>query len=97
LQQSNGNPLQTKYKARRGGLNPTNAVSRISVAILGVFLDPVYYRRQNSTNHAVQKNVVARRDFYFRSARIVIVTRMSANEKESAGRLGSPGLPDLRF
>ena len=41
--------------------------------------------------------VLARRDFYFRSARIVIVTHRSANEKESAGRLGSPGLPDLLF
>ena len=55
-QQSNGNPLYTRYKARRGGLNPTNAVSRINVAIL-VFLDPVYQRMQNSTDHAVQNHV----------------------------------------
>jgi len=40
---------------------------------------------------------LTRREFYFRSARIVIVTHRSANEKESAGRLGSPGLPDLLF
>jgi len=53
--QSNGNPLQTKCKARRGGLNPTNAVSRINVAILGVFLDSVYQRLRSSTDHAIQK------------------------------------------
>jgi len=41
--------------------------------------------------------VLARRDFYLRSARNVIVTHRSANEKESAGRLGSTGLPDLLF
>jgi len=41
--------------------------------------------------------VLARRHFYFTNARIVIVTHRSANEKESAGRLGSPGLPDLLF
>jgi len=41
--------------------------------------------------------VLARRGFYFRSARIVIVTHRSANEKESAGCLGSLGLPDLIF
>jgi len=41
--------------------------------------------------------VLARRDFYFRSARTVIVTHRSPNEKETAGRLGSPGLPDLLF
>jgi len=29
-------------------------VSRINVAILGVFLDPVYQRMQNSTDHAIQ-------------------------------------------
>ena len=39
--------------------------------------------------------VMARRGFHFRSARIVIVTHRSANEKQSASRLGSPGLPDL--
>jgi len=48
---------KTKYKARRGGLNPTNAVSRISVAILGVFLDPVYQRLENPTDHAIQNHV----------------------------------------
>ena len=41
--------------------------------------------------------VLARRDFYFWSARTVIVSHRSANEKESAGRLGCPGLPDLLF
>ena len=41
--------------------------------------------------------VLARWNFYFRSARITIVTHKSANEKESAGRLGSPGLPNLLF
>jgi len=44
-----------------------------------------------------EPRVMARRGFYFRSARIVIVTHRSANEKESASRLGSPGLPDLLF
>ena len=65
--------------------------------------------RQDWTDHAIQTTprldrprhpkprVLARRNFYFRSTRIVIVTHRSANEKESAGRLGSPGLPDLRF
>jgi len=38
-------------------LNPTKAVSRINVAILGVFLDPVYQRMQNSTDHAIQNHV----------------------------------------
>jgi len=32
-------------------------VSRINVAILGVFLDPVYQRMQNSTDHAIQKHL----------------------------------------
>jgi len=41
--------------------------------------------------------VLAMRGFYFRSARTVIVTHRSANEKESASRLGSLGLPDLIF
>jgi len=41
--------------------------------------------------------VLARRDFYFSSARIVIVTHRSANEEESAGRLSSPGFPGLLF
>ena len=41
--------------------------------------------------------VLARRDFYFRSAGIVVVIHRSANEKESAGRLGSPGLPHWLF
>jgi len=44
-----------------------------------------------------QSRVLARQDFYFRIARIVIATHRSANEKESAGRLGSTGLPDLLF
>ena len=38
-------------------MNPTNAGSRINVAILGVFLDPVYQRMQSSTDHAIQKHV----------------------------------------
>ena len=41
--------------------------------------------------------VLTRRDFHFRSARTVIVIHRSAIEKESAGHLGSPGLPDLLF
>jgi len=44
-----------------------------------------------------KQRVLARRDFYFRTARIVIVTHRSANQKENAGSLGSPGLPDLLF
>ena len=44
-----------------------------------------------------KQRVLARRDFYFRGARIVFVTHRSANEKESAGRLGSPGLTNLLF
>jgi len=38
-------------------LNPTNAVSRINVAILGVYLDPVYQHIQNSTDHAIQNHM----------------------------------------
>jgi len=47
--------------------------------------------------HRPKPRVLARRDFYFRSARTAVVTHRSANEKESTGRLGSPGLPDLLF
>ena len=47
----------TKYKVRRNGLNPTNAVSRPNIAISGVFLDPVYQRMQNSTDHAIQNHM----------------------------------------
>ena len=32
-------------------------MSRIRVAILGVFLDPVHQRMQNSTDHAIQNHV----------------------------------------
>jgi len=48
-------PLVTPL--RGGGLNPTNAVSRINTAILGVFLDPVYQRMQNSADHAIHNHV----------------------------------------
>ena len=41
--------------------------------------------------------VLARRDFYFRSARIVVITHRSANDKESAGRLGSRGFARSAF
>jgi len=74
-------------------LNPTNAVSRINVAILRVFLNPVYQRMQNYSDYAIQNKA----GFYFGSTRIVIVAHRSANEKVSAGRLGSPEFPDLLF
>jgi len=38
------------------GVKPTTAVSRINVAISGVFLDTVYQRMQNPTNHAIQNH-----------------------------------------
>jgi len=37
-----------------------------------------------------EPHVLARRDFYFRSARTVIVTHSSANEKESAAPASAP-------
>jgi len=46
-----------------------------------------------------KKHVVAtdKAGVLLQGARIVVVTHRSANEKESAGRLGSPVLPDLLF
>jgi len=52
----NCNPL-SKCKVCRGGLNPTNVLSRINVAILGVFLDLVYQRMQKPTDHAIQNHM----------------------------------------
>jgi len=45
-----------QVQSRRGRLNPTKAVSRFNVAILGVFLYPVFQRMQNSTDHAIQNH-----------------------------------------
>jgi len=103
-QQNNGNPLQTKYKACRGGLNPINAVSRINVAILGVFLGPVYQRKQNSTDHAIQNHVYWQGGIFTSRALeplSSLTAHRSANGKESAGRLDSQGCQifffDARF
>ena len=85
--------FRKRAMAIRGRLNPTNVVSRMNVAILGVFLDPVYHAKFDRPRH-LKPRVFARRDFYFRSARIVVVTHRSANQRVQAA---SPGLPDLLF
>jgi len=105
-QQSNGNPLSTKYKVRRSGLNqvqssqkwvepnqrsvPTQYSNIRSLSGPGLSAHAKFNRPRNPKPH-----VLAKRDFEFWSDTIIIVTHRSANEKESPGRLGSPGLPDL--
>ena len=72
-----------------------NAVSRINVAILGVFLDPVYQRMQNSTNHAFQNHVCWQGGIFTSSGLESLSSPTGQQKKESAGRPGSPGLPHL--
>jgi len=62
------------------------------------FLDPVYQRMLISTDHAIQNHVCWQGGIFTSGAleSLSSPTR-SANEKESAGCLGSPGLSDLIF
>jgi len=69
-------------------LNPTKAESRINVATLGVFLEPVYQRMQNSTEQAIQHHVCWKGGIFTSGALELIWSLTGQQIKESAGCLG---------
>jgi len=62
-----------------------------------VFLDPIHQGMQNSTDHTIQ-NHVCRQGGIFTSGALESLSSLTGQQmKKSAGRLSSPGLPDLLF
>jgi len=62
-----------------------------------VFLDPVYQRKQNSTDHTIQNHVCWQGGIFTSGALESLSSLTGQQMKKSAGRLGSPGLPGFLF